>query len=49
MVELAYTATLKVAAERHTGSSPVIPSDHYLKSAGRNTLSVQVRSEARHY
>ena len=28
MVELAYTASLKLAAERHTGSNPVIPSDH---------------------
>lgn len=33
MVELAYTASLKLAAERHTGSNPVIPSDHNLKSA----------------
>ena len=32
MVELAYTASLKLAAERHTGSNPVIPSDH-IKSA----------------
>lgn len=27
-MELEYTAALKVAAERHVGSNPTIPSDH---------------------
>ena len=43
-MELAYTASLKLAAERHTGSNPVIPSDH-IKSAQCGFKSHQGHAE----